>query len=255
MKKEKMKKEDKQFVCLQVVIISLLTIICIYLFLENKYLTKKSFLNISSTSKPVNTPTAIFTPAPTTTPEDFKNAIFKLVNEERIKNGLKPLKENAKLDESANLKLNDLINNRYWDHVSPEGIDPWYFFKKVGYVYEYAGENLAKDFYDPISIVEAWMVSKEHKENILNQNFTETGIAVGYSPSIVVVQHFATPQIPRPQIPSRTGKIISYHEWCTGKDILVYENELITRKSADGNTYSMTQGDWDCYENSLKNKK
>ena len=36
--------------------------------------------------------------------------------------------------------------------------------------------------------------------------------------------------------------------------IFIYENELITKKSSDGNIYTMTQGDWDCYENFLKNK-
>lgn len=46
---------------------------------------------------------------------------------------------------------------------------------------------------------------------------------------------------------TRTGNIIKYHEWCTGKDISVYENELLEKKGADGKTYNMTQGDWDCF--------
>lgn len=49
---------------------------------------------------------------------------------------------------------------------------------------------------------------------------------------------------------SRTGKIVSYNEYCTGKQISVYENELITKVSnKDGKTYSMTKQDWVCYEN------
>lgn len=55
-------------------------------------------------------------------------------------------------------------------------------------------------------------------------------------------------------IPSRTGAIITYHEWCTQKDISVYQNELITKKSSDGKNYSMTQKDWGCYEKYLANK-
>ncbi len=54
--------------------------------------------------------------------------------------------------------------------------------------------------------------------------------------------------------PSRTGAIITYHEWCSNKDISIYQNELITKKSSDGKTYSMTQGDWDCYEKYLANR-
>jgi len=196
-------------------------------------------------------------PTPTLSPEEIKKDIFRLVNEERIKKGLKPLKENDKLDNSANLKLDDLINKKYYSHISPDGLAPWYFFKKAGYSYKDAGENLAKGYNLPALVVENWMASKEHKENILNKNFTETGIAVRYDDLIssIVVQHFASPYVNtsnKNQHPSRTGKIISYHEWCTGKDISIYENELITKKSSDGKTYTMTEGDWVCYENYLK---
>lgn len=48
---------------------------------------------------------------------------------------------------------------------------------------------------------------------------------------------------------SRTGKIIKYKEYCKGgQEISVYESELITKKAADGNTYSMTKEDWACSE-------
>lgn len=54
---------------------------------------------------------------------------------------------------------------------------------------------------------------------------------------------------------SRTGRIVKYKEWCKGGiEISVYENELLTKKSSDGGTYSMTQGDWDCYEKFLASK-
>lgn len=51
---------------------------------------------------------------------------------------------------------------------------------------------------------------------------------------------------------SRTGRIIKYKEYCKGdQEISVYENELITKKVADGNTYSMTKTDWDCYSRDI----
>lgn len=54
---------------------------------------------------------------------------------------------------------------------------------------------------------------------------------------------------------SRIGKIVKYKEYCRGGvEISVYENEFITKKASDGKTYSMTQKDWGCFENSLKNK-
>lgn len=54
---------------------------------------------------------------------------------------------------------------------------------------------------------------------------------------------------------SRTGSIISYKEYCSGKEISVYANEIFTKVSPfDGKTYSMTQGDWDCYSKNSQGK-
>ena len=48
----------------------------------------------------------------------------------------------------------------------------------MGYYYQYAGENLAMNFYNATEAFNAWMNSPLHRENILNKNYTETGIAV-----------------------------------------------------------------------------
>lgn len=125
--------------------------------------------------------------------------LLKLTNGERQKKNLKPLSRSTKLDQAAELKLNDMVGKNYWDHVSPSGKSPWNFFSLVGYSYIYAGENLARDFYDVESLVNAWMNSKEHKENILSPNFTEVGFAVkkadfqGIKNTTLVVQELGTP--------------------------------------------------------------
>lgn len=55
---------------------------------------------------------------------------------------------------------------------------------------------------------------------------------------------------------TRTGGIIKYKEWCkNNQEISIYENELITKQASDGNTFTMTQGDWDCYEKYLVSKR
>lgn len=74
------------------------------------------------------------------------------------------------------------------------------------------------------------------------------------TPSPVVAKPNPT-QEPTPKYDgTRTGRIIKYNEWCSGKEISIYENELLTKKASDGKTYTMTQGDWDCYERSLTSK-
>ena len=71
-----------------------------------------------------------------------------------------------------------MINKDYWAHVSPDGTEPWKFFTDAGYQYRYAGENLARDFSNPSSAIDAWMASSTHKDNMLSSKYQEIGIAV-----------------------------------------------------------------------------
>ena len=63
---------------------------------------------------------------------------------------------------------------------------------------EFAGENLARDFSNPASVVTAWMKSPTHKDNLLNPKFKEIGVAVvdgnlGGIATTLVVQFFGAP--------------------------------------------------------------
>jgi len=104
--------------------------------------------------------------------------IIELTNQKRAAAGLSPLKLNSLLSEAARRKAADMFAFNYWAHNSPSGRNPWSFFKEVGYKYLYAGENLARDFRDPESVVEAWMNSPSHRENIMNSKYQEIGVAV-----------------------------------------------------------------------------
>jgi len=55
----------------------------------------------------------------------YVDRTFNLVNEERVKAGLKPLARNVQLDKSAELKLNDMLEKQYWSHYSPDGKHSW----------------------------------------------------------------------------------------------------------------------------------
>ena len=104
--------------------------------------------------------------------------LLSLINEQRVQNGLLPLASNAKLDQASYLKAQDMVKNDYFAHYSPQGVSPWYWFDQAGYYYQYAGENLAIDFVDAKTVTSAWMDSPLHRDNILNKNYTETGIAM-----------------------------------------------------------------------------
>ena len=130
--------------------------------------------------------------------QKFEDRTFALINEQRVKAGIKPLARNILLDKSAELKAQDMLDKQYWSHYAPDGTPPWKFIALVEYDYYYAGENLVRYISTPEEAVSGWMNSQKHKDNILNPHFTETGIVAinGKMNGInmtIVVQHFGSP--------------------------------------------------------------
>jgi uncharacterized protein YkwD len=127
-----------------------------------------------------------------------ENSIESLVNVDRQKQGLPALKHSELLRESACDKLADMVQKGYWAHTSPTGKEPWYFITQVGYIYNNAGENLAYDQYSETEVVDDWMASKGHRDNMLG-SYTEQGICsikaeyLGKDETLTV-QHLATPR-------------------------------------------------------------
>lgn len=127
-------------------------------------------------------------------------AVITLTNVERQKHNLSPLSENEALSKAAELKAADMIKNDYFAHTSPKGLAPWHWIKAADYDYQYAGENLAVNFDSATAQEEAWMKSKTHRENILNDRYTEMGVAVVRGEvkgktSYITVALFGTPTV------------------------------------------------------------
>ncbi len=128
----------------------------------------------------------------------ISSVLVDLANDDRGANSLGGLAINPVLSAAAQAKANDMAAKGYFAHVSPEGINSWYWFTQAGYKFSYAGENLAVDFSDSIDVERAWMNSPTHRANILNGHFTEIGIATAQGtyrgrPTTFVVQMFGAP--------------------------------------------------------------
>lgn len=104
--------------------------------------------------------------------------LIELTNKERAKKGLPPVMENEALDKAAQLKAQNMFSENYWAHFAPSGKTPWDFILGSGYKFTYAGENLAKNFYQSDDVVAAWMASQTHRDNLLNSKYQDIGIAV-----------------------------------------------------------------------------
>lgn len=127
-----------------------------------------------------------------------KEEIVSQTNTLRSFLGLEKFKESAILDQAASQKLQDMISSQYFAHTSPSGISPWHWIEKNNYNYTYAGENLAIGFLTAKDTVNAWANSPSHRQNLLNRNFKEMGVAVAPakiqdSEGFLVVQLFGTP--------------------------------------------------------------
>lgn len=113
-------------------------------------------------------------------------AVLCLVNQERAQNGRSPLALNASLEQAAEGHCTELIADDYFAHVSPSGETPVQRIAATGYIpgpsVGYAiGENLAwgtLSLSTPKAIVAAWIASPGHLANILESQYTETGIGV-----------------------------------------------------------------------------
>jgi len=128
--------------------------------------------------------------------DDAEIKIFDLVNEERHRKGLNELEWNNNLAKLARDYSSKMASERFFDHLDPDGasvieraqdarIKNW---SKIG-------ENLfycegANDF--SFLAVKGWMKSPTHKENILDRDWTDSGIGIAESRSgqIYVTQVF-----------------------------------------------------------------
>lgn len=104
--------------------------------------------------------------------------LLELTNQKRSEHGLDALTYNEQLADAARRKAQDMIAKNYWAHFGPNNESPWGFILASGYRYETAGENLAKDFCCSPDVVNAWMASPTHADNILRDSYKNIGFAV-----------------------------------------------------------------------------
>lgn len=107
----------------------------------------------------------------------FAQEVVNLVNDERSKYGLSALS-------SQNALLNSAAYTRAWEqaevfsHTRPNGTSWTTVLKDNGINYSNAGENVAYGQPTPKDVMEAWMNSSGHRENILNPNYSKIGVGV-----------------------------------------------------------------------------
>jgi hypothetical protein len=131
--------------------------------------------------------------------ERTRDLILCLHNAERARHDLPALEYETRLEVAAQRHAEDMVRRRFFAHDTPEGLGPDDRALMAGYPTKHysSGENLAWGTgpeASPVEIVDGWMHSPGHRENILRGAFTEMGVGVA----------LGVPEEPRAPLPGAT---------------------------------------------------
>ena len=114
--------------------------------------------------------------------------IAELVNEERTRHGLCPVKfyTFAPVQKAARIRAGEL--RQKFDHVRPDNTQWYTALDGLKINFKAAGENIAHaSSLKPEDVMQLWMNSPEHRDNILNPDYNMIGVGCAWSPSLNVV--------------------------------------------------------------------
>jgi uncharacterized protein YkwD len=127
----------------------------------------------------IKNPKAVLSYATSISQQDLLND----TNKARLNDDKKTLKIDGQLTKAAQAKANDMALRNYWSHNTPAGNPPWTFVTATGYSYQKLGENLAAGFSDSQTTINGWLASPEHRENMLDADYTEVGFGYANNPN------------------------------------------------------------------------
>ncbi|HYC29684.1 MAG TPA: CAP domain-containing protein, partial [Chitinophagaceae bacterium] len=123
--------------------------------------------------------------------EDLEAKMLELVNEERAKQGLKPLVADPELTVVARAHSKDMFARGYFSHITPEGKTPSDRIREAHVRFLVAGENLALG--QTLAIChQGLMNSPGHRANILQPSYGRLGIGIldGGIYGLMITQNF-----------------------------------------------------------------
>lgn len=106
---------------------------------------------------------------------NYINQLLKLTNQERQAAGLPPLNLSSALTQAAQNHAEDMAKNGLMSHQGSNGSNPTERANQAGYRSSYIGENISAGRDIPQSVVKAWIDDPQHRQNLLNPNYTDVG--------------------------------------------------------------------------------
>lgn len=119
--------------------------------------------------------TGILVPeAQASTSDSAEWEVLKIVNQQRISQGVDPLTTYTALEAAAAIRAEEITES--FSHTRPDGTSCFTVFKEVDVSYGWAGENIAYGYPTAANVMNGWMNSDGHRRNILSANFSHIGI-------------------------------------------------------------------------------
>ena len=91
--------------------------------------------------------------------------------------GVDPISWNDKLERAAAIHSQDMDENEFLSHTGSDGSTLQDRIEKVNYNWSTIGENVANGYPDEEAVISGWQESEGHCKNMMNEDFTEMGLA------------------------------------------------------------------------------
>ncbi|MFD8995831.1 CAP domain-containing protein [Streptomyces abikoensis] len=112
----------------------------------------------------------------------LRQQVVTLVNAQRNAAGCSSLRVSPQLTAAAQKHSDDMAEEHFFSHTGPDGAGPGSRISAAGYHWDAYGENIARGQATPAAVMDAWMRSAGHRENILDCAFREMGVGVATGP-------------------------------------------------------------------------
>ena len=107
--------------------------------------------------------------------EEYVQEVVRLINDERIKEGLAPLTADNRISDAAQIRAQEL--QKKWGHIRPGGGFYYTVFEELNISYYSCCENIAAGQDSPQSVVQSWLDSTGHRANIMG-SYNKIGVGV-----------------------------------------------------------------------------
>jgi uncharacterized protein YkwD len=137
--------------------------------------------------------------ADTTTLRQASHSVLCLVNGERARRGLAPLRASRLLDRTARAHSRDMVARKYFSHVTPNGVNARQRIARSGYLYKRSGCKVGETIAwgserqgTPAELVRLFMTSTGHRRALLDRGYRDIGVGLALGAPISGVGDGAT---------------------------------------------------------------